>query len=196
MFAGLKKESKALGLKCRLINNRTELIREITPKPETMNTRTAQKLYNRFSRLRHGGNYPSTKDKPEKFSAARVAELLAKEKPQTQQEWLRLVGCQVKHWRLYVYEQDWGGGGCEALLMSVDGVVFQITYVDVENANYLWTQSPGFADSLIGKAEIELVYFANGFFEWGEHNASMMLYSGSKKVAVFKSAQLDTLTFA
>lgn len=93
MFAELKKQSKALGLKCRVINNRTELIREITPTLETMNIRTAQKLYNRFSRLRHGGNYPSTKDKPEKFSVARVAELLAKEKPQTKKEWLRLVGC-------------------------------------------------------------------------------------------------------
>lgn len=29
LFAELKKEAKALGLKCRLINNGTELIREV-----------------------------------------------------------------------------------------------------------------------------------------------------------------------
>jgi len=53
---------------------------------------TAKKLYNRFERLRHGGNYASTKQKAEHFCPNRVRELFAAQNPYTQTDWLRQVG--------------------------------------------------------------------------------------------------------
>lgn len=57
----------------------------------------ARALYNRFSRLRHGGSYPSmssrrAKDTAEPFNPDRVRQLVAEQHPATQAWWCSQIG--------------------------------------------------------------------------------------------------------
>lgn len=70
----------------------------------------AQRLYNRFERLRFGG-YASRESirqhtKAEPFNPDRVRELFAKEHPQTQEDWLRQIGYtqpSFNDWALHIH---------------------------------------------------------------------------------------------
>jgi hypothetical protein len=84
---------------------------EITKTKPMITDNQARLLYNRFERLRFGGNYQTREsirkiDKAEPFNPERVRELFAKEHPQTQADWLRQIGYSqpsFNDWALHIH---------------------------------------------------------------------------------------------